>query len=179
MKKILPFLLLFSSSVFADDYFYGGASLSFNDKTSLKYEGVTIDENNDLGFNVFAGYSFLVSETVDLGFELEYQNFGKSDFGSGQSVEGDAYFFNARPKFIEANNNIYSAFILGVGSMSGKVKAGGQSASDSEIIYQVGIEIGYMVDQYDIGVGYRYRVAEFDDVDYTNEGFVLGIRYKF
>lgn len=179
MKKILPLLLLFNTSAFAGDYFYGGASLAFNNSIGLEYEDVHIDENNDPGFSVFGGYSFLITPTIELGVELEYQDFGKAEFAKNVSAEGDAYFINARPKFIEANNNLYSAFILGIGSLSGKTKVNGTSSSESEIAYQLGVEVGYMFSQLEFGVGYRYRLAEFDSVDFTNQGFDISMKYRF
>lgn len=180
MKKIILLSILFSASSFAsDNHFYTGASLLVSDNTKLKSDDGSIDESNDLGFNAFGGYSFSVSPNIDLGVELEYQHFGEAEFVDDVSVEGDAFFINARPKFIESRNNLYSALILGVGSLEGKTNIYGESESESEIAYQAGIEIGYMLDQIDIGVGYRYRYAKFDDVDFSIQGITAGVRYNF
>ncbi|MGF1687000.1 porin family protein [Photobacterium japonica] len=181
MKKLLLVSLLFSNCAFAGDHFYGGADLALGNKTELKEAG-SIDETNDLGFNVYGGYSFTMAPSVDLGLELEYQNFGQAKFSGsaeGLSVDGDAYYVNFRPKFTAPDNNLYSAFIFGAGTMNGEAKVLGQSGSDSKFTYQAGVEVGYMFNNVDVGIGYRYRTADFDDVKYSVQGFTAGVRYNF
>lgn len=104
---------------------------------------------------------------------------GKADFSSDTSVEGNAVYINVRPKFIDKGNNLYSALILGVGSLDGEVNALGESTSDSDFSYQAGIEVGYMFDNVDISIGYRYRNVELDGVDINIGGVTLGMRYNF
>lgn len=178
MKKLLLISLLFSNCAFAGDNFYAGADLALGNQTQLK-ESASIDESNDLGFNVYGGYSFTMTPNVDLGVELEYQNFGQAEFVKGVSVDGDAYYVNFRPKFTAPNNNLYSAFIFGAGTMNGEAKIPGLSGSDSQFTYQAGVEVGYMFNHVDVGIGYRYRAADFDDVKVSVQGVTVGVRYNF
>ncbi|MBE1277797.1 outer membrane beta-barrel protein [Enterovibrio baiacu] len=182
MKKSLIALLLFSTHSYADNHFYAGGNLSIFNDMELKYSGMSADKNSDMGGSAFAGYSFTVSPGLELGLEVEYLYFGKTDFTSSSHVDADAYYINAKPKFVEEGNNLYSALILGVGSMSSEISVSGQSIKDSDLSYQAGFEIGYMIDNLDIGVGYRYQTAEFDGfdgADVSNQSVTLGIRYNF
>ncbi|WP_407333304.1 porin family protein [Enterovibrio sp. 27052020O] len=182
MKKLLVALLLFSTHAFAENNFYAGVSASVFNDTELKYSGMKVDKNSDVGVNAFTGYSFSISPGMDLGVEVEYQHFGKAKFSRTESVEGEAFYVNVRPKFVELGNNLYSALIFGVGSMSSEITIGGQKFKDSDLSYQAGFEIGYMIDQLDIGIGYRYQTADFDafnGLDVSNQGVVIGVRYNF
>ncbi|MDF5485381.1 outer membrane beta-barrel protein, partial [Vibrio parahaemolyticus] len=81
--------------------------------------------------------------------------------------------------FMEKGNNLYSALILGVGTLQGETNILGASESDSKFSYQAGLEVGYMFNDIDVSVGYRYRAAEFDGVDLEIQGVTVGMRYNF
>ncbi|WP_028021538.1 porin family protein [Enterovibrio calviensis] len=182
MKKLLIALLLFSTPSFADDHFYAGGGVSIFNDTELKLSGNSASKNSDIGANALAGYSFTMSSGFELGVEVEYVHYGKAKFTDTYHVESEAVYINAKPKFIEVGNSLYSALILGVGSMSSEINIDGQSIKDSDLSYQAGFEIGYMIDEWDIGLGYRYQVADFDGfygVDVSNQSVTLGVRYNF
>lgn len=126
------------------EHLYVGGNLLVGHNTELDAGFASIDESNDLGAGVFVGYSFAVHSNVDLGVELEYQHFGEAEFAESVSVEGNAFYINARPKFMEKGNNLYSALILGVGTLQGETNIFGVSESDSKFSYQAGLEVGYM-----------------------------------
>ena len=178
-------LALFSASASASevDHFYVGGNLLVGHNTELDAGSATIDtavdKNNDLGGGVYAGYNFAVHPNVDFGVELEYQHFGDADFAENVSVKGNAFYINARPKFINKGNNLYSALILGVGSLKGETNVFGLSESESKFSYQAGLEVGYMINNVDLSIGYRYRAAEFDGVDIKIQGVTVGMRYNF
>ena len=178
-------LALFSASASASevDHFYVGGNLLVGHNTELDAGfaaiDTAIDKNNDLGGGVYAGYNFAVHPNVDFGVELEYQHFGKADFAENVSVKGNAFYINARPKFINKGNNLYSALILGVGSLKGETNVFGLSESESKFSYQAGLEAGYMINNVDLSIGYRYRAAEFDGVDIKIQGVTVGMRYNF
>ncbi|WP_282175460.1 outer membrane protein [Vibrio diabolicus] len=180
MKKLI-LLALLSASASANevDHFYVGGNLLVGHNTELDAGIATIDESNDLGGGVYAGYNFAVHPNVDLGVELEYQHFGEAEFNEYVSVKGDAFYINARPKFIDKGNKLYSALILGVGSLKGETNVFGISESESKFSYQAGLEVGYMLDNVDLAIGYRYRSAEFDGVDINIQGVTVGMRYNF
>lgn len=182
MKKLCLALLLFSTQSVANN-FYGGANLAVFNETELDVSGLSVDEKSDLGIGGFVGYSVSLSPHLKLGFEVEYQRLGKTEFGSVLTVESDAYYFNLRPKWVEEGNNLYSALILGIGSMESELSLFGMSAKDSEISYQAGVEVGYMFDDLDIGIGYRYQFADFggdfSGLDISNQGVTLTARYNF
>ncbi|EIA1625483.1 porin family protein [Vibrio parahaemolyticus] len=181
LKKIVLFALLSAnvSAAAGTDHLYVGGNLLVGHNTELDAGFASIDESNDLGAGVFGGYSFAVHPNVDLGVELEYQHFGEAEFAENVSVEGNAFYINARPKFMEKGNNLYSAFILGVGTLQGETNILGASESDSKFSYQAGLEVGYMFNDIDVSVGYRYRAAEFDGVDLEIQGVTVGMRYNF
>lgn len=180
MKKMI-LLALFSASASASnvDHFYVGGNFLVGHNTELDAGFAAIDENNDLGGGVYAGYNFAVHPNVDWGVELEYQHFGEAEFAKDVSVKGNAFYINARPKFIDKGNNLYSALILGVGSLKGETNVFGLSESESKFSYQAGLEVGYMINNVDLAIGYRYRSAEFDGVDITIQGVTVGMRYNF
>ncbi|OEE89195.1 hypothetical protein A1OQ_12120 [Enterovibrio norvegicus FF-162] len=182
MKKLLVPLLLFSTHAFAENNFYAGVSASVFNDTELKLSGMSADKNSDIGASASAGYSFAMSSGLELGIEVEYVKYGKAKFTDTYHVENEAVYINAKPKFIEVGNNLYSALILGVGSMSSEIKNNGQTIKDSDLSYQAGLEVGYMIDEWDIGIGYRYQTADFDGfygMDVSNQSVTLGIQYNF
>jgi opacity protein-like surface antigen len=183
LKKNALIVLLFCASASASasnsDHLYIAGNFLVGHETELEVGSVSVDESNDLGASAAIGYNFSVHPNVDFGVELEYQHFGKADFSSDASVEGNAVYINVRPKFIDNGNNLYSALILGVGSLDGELNVLGESYSDSDFSYQAGIEAGYMFDNVDISVGYRYRNVELDGVDINVGGVTLGMRYNF
>ncbi|MDF5276497.1 outer membrane beta-barrel protein, partial [Vibrio parahaemolyticus] len=146
MKKLILLPLLSASASASEaDHFYVGGNLLVGHNTELDAGIATIDENNDLGGGVYAGYNFAVHPNVDFGVELEYQHFGEAEFFENASVKGNAFYINARPKFIDKGNNLYSALILGVGSLKGETNVLGVSESESKFSYQAGLEVGYMI----------------------------------
>lgn len=184
MKKItlsalVTSLLLFNSHVFANSSGYIGLDLAVSNTTDLSISGASIDENNDLGFNLYSGQRFNISDGFDLGIELEYKNIGKADFGE-LYTEGDAIFINGRSKFTsDSSNPLYSGIILGLGYIDGKISDGSVTLSESDIAYQAGVEIGYMLNNFDISLGYRWQFSTIDEVDVTVDGFTAGLRYNF
>ncbi|BBM63468.1 hypothetical protein VA249_01140 [Vibrio alfacsensis] len=122
MKRFVFFALLSAniSAAAGTDHLYIGGNLLVGHNTELDAGFASIDESNDLGAGVFGGYSFAVHPNVDLGVELEYQHFGEAEFAENVSVEGNAFYINARPKFMDKGNNLYSALILGVGTLQGE-----------------------------------------------------------
>lgn len=180
MKKLILLTLLSASASASEaDHFYVGGNLLVGHNTELDAGIATIDENNDLGGGVYAGYNFAVHPNVDFGVELEYQHFGEAEFFENASVKGNAFYINARPKFIDKGNNLYSALILGVGSLKGETNVLGVSESESKFSYQAGLEVGYMINNIDLSIGYRYRAAEFDGIDINIQGVTVGMRYNF
>lgn len=179
MKRLFVALLLFSCHSFADNYFYAGTNLSVYDDTELKYNDLKVDENNAFGLSGFVGYGLEISTGMELGLEVEYQHFGKAEFAQDVSMDGEAYYFNLRPKWVEPGNNLYSALILGVGGIKAQTNIYGVSRSQTELAYQAGFELGYMFDQLDVGIGYRYQTGDFNDVDLSIQGVLLTARYNF
>lgn len=176
MKKILILSLLVSPYSMANNHFYIGTNALVGHNTELKSGSNSIDDSNNPGFSAFGGYNIAVHPRVDLGVELEYQHFGKATFENNTDTKGDAYYINVRPKFIEPNNNLYSAFILGIGALNLDPKG---LNSESKFSYQAGVEVGYMIKQVDLSIGYRYRGAKFDNTDVIIQGVTLGARYNF
>ncbi|NLS12862.1 porin family protein [Vibrio sp. SM6] len=179
MKKWI-FLALLSASVSAEsEHPYVGANVLLGHNTTLDAGSIDIDENNDVGAGLYAGYEFDVHPNIDLGLEVEYQYFGKAEFAPGVSVDGQAFYVNARPKFTDADNILYSALILGIGGLKGEGHISGLSDSDTEFSYQLGVEMGVMLDAFDFSLGYRYREAGFNGFDAEIQGVTIGLRYHF
>ncbi|MGF1724239.1 outer membrane protein [Photobacterium nomapromontoriensis] len=172
-------LLVISGYTFAADNIYIGADAAISNTTKLEYKDLSIDETNDLGANLFAGYNFDINSSFNLGIEAEYRKFGETSYSDGIKGDGQAFYINARPKFIDNGNNLYSAFILGIGHLSVDTTGFNESYSDSKIAYQVGVEAGYMIKNVDIAIGYRYQIADFDGVDMSVHGVTAGVRYNF
>ncbi len=167
--------LLSATAAANANHVYVGGDLLVGHYTDI----ASLEENNEIGASAFVGYSFAVNPNFDFGIELEYQHFGKADFSDSVSVDGHAFYINARPKFLDKGSNLYSALILGVGSLEGDTSILGVSDSESELSYQVGLEVGYMFNNLDFSIGYRYRIADFDDVDVKIKGVTAGVRYNF
>ncbi|MGF1746046.1 outer membrane beta-barrel protein [Vibrio minamisatsumaniensis] len=193
MKKLVVLALLSASVSAADrDQFYAGGNVFLVNNTKLG--SASIDENNDLGGGVFIGYNLPIHPSVDFGLELEYQRLGNAEDSDGPDsfkLKGDAFYINARPKFINEGNNLYSALILGVGSVNSEatfhLSPYSDSGSDRWLSYQAGIEVGYMFDNLDFSVGYRYRKTNAKiqiqnqsiKGDWVVQGITLGVRYNF
>ncbi len=175
MKKCLLIALLSANAAANTNHLYVGSDLLVGHYTDI----ASLQESNELGASAFVGYNFAINPNFDLGVELEYQHFGKAEYLENVSAEGNAFYINARPKFMDKNSNLYSALIFGVGSLESEINVLGMSASDSEISYQAGLEIGYMFNDIDFSIGYRYRSADFDGVDIKIKGFTAGMRYNF
>ncbi|MEZ9565862.1 outer membrane protein [Vibrio artabrorum] len=190
MKKLVVLALLSASVSAADrDQFYAGGNVFLANNTDSG--SVSSDENNHLNGGVFIGYNLPIHPSVDFGLELEYQHFGNAEYFDGTDsfkLKGDAFYINARPKFINEDTNLYSALILGVGSVNSEATLL-PSGSDSGkwFSYQAGIEVGYMFDNLDFSVGYRYRKTnakiqiqnQSSKGDWVVQGITLGVRYNF
>ncbi len=179
MKKYALAVLLFSANASSSDHFYITGNFFVGHKTELEVASLSIDESSDLGASAAIGYNFAAHPNVDLGVELEYQHLGKTDFTSDISVEGSALYINVRPKLIDKGNNLYSALTLGVGYLDGEINVLGVSDSNSDLSYQAGLEAGYMFNNVDISVGYRYRYVKLDGIVINIGGITFGMRYNF
>ncbi len=175
MKKIVLIALLSATAAANANHVYVGGDLLVGHYTDI----ASLEENNEIGASAFVGYSFAVNPNFDFGLELEYQRFGKADFSDSVSVDGHAFYINARPKFMDKGSNLYSALVLGAGSLESEINVLGMSASDSELSYQAGLEVGYMFNNLDFSIGYRYRTADFEGVDVQIKGVTAGVRYNF
>jgi len=163
----------------ASEGVYLGGDLLIGNDTELDDGSGSIKEGNELGASIYTGYSFYLNESVDLGLELEYQRLGKAEASSGASVEGDAVYINARPKFTEDGTSLYSAVLFGAGVLRGEADYNGLKESESKVSYQLGLEVGYMFGDIDVSLGYRYRATKIKSVDITIQGVTAGVRYNF
>ncbi len=174
MKKFILLALLSVDATAANtDHLYVGGDLIVGNYTKVNSELVLSNyERNNVGAGAFLGYNFAVNPNFDFGVELEYQRIGRVEFVSTLSGEpvrtddADVYYINARPKFIDQGNNLYSALILGI-------------ELESDSTYQAGIEVGYMLNNVDFSLGYRFRTDKFDDEEIKIKGFMAGMRYNF
>lgn len=182
MKKICLFAsaCFFTVSAWAAEGGYAGLDLGINNEIKLSSGEDSINDDNDLSYNIRLGYFIPVSglKQVDIGLEGEYRSFGES-FKGVLDTSADGYLVNLR--LTAANStNVYSSVILGAGIVDGKIKHFG---SDRGVAYQAGVEIGYQFQKMNIGVGYRYLFTEFDsvigDIDTELSGFNIGVGYRF
>lgn len=166
---------------------YLGAGLSFYNNTELEYKGSSIDESadfGDFGYNLLAGYEFNTHKVVKLGVELEYRHFGEVNYAGQLDVKGDAFFINARPKFIVSYDyaDLYVSLIAGLGTVDIDATATqyGISASKSEAAFQYGAEFGILLnDHIDLHLGYRVALVDIEDTDIALNSGYAGIRYHF
>ena len=187
MKRYFLLMLISSTAAAMDNknHPYLGINAFAGYNTKLDITPTAVNETAILAGGAFVGYNFALNPNLDLGIELEYQHFGETEFthatNAAQSgtVDGNAVFVNIRPKLIEFDNNLYSAFILGAGKMQTNVTQSNQSLVDDKFAYQFGIEVGYMLNNVDLSIGYRYRGSKFRDVNMSVQGATLGARYNF
>ncbi len=174
MKKLVLIALLSANASAANtNHLYVGGDVIVGNYTKVNTDTFSSNyEKNNVGAGAFLGYNFAVNPNFDFGVELEYQRIGKAeliDTVSGDKVltdNLDTYYINVRPKFIDQGNSLYSALILGV-------------ELESDFTYQVGLEVGYMFNDIDFSLGYRYRTDKFDGEEIKIKGFIAGMRYNF
>ena len=165
--------------------FYTGVDIGFYNETELEYRGSAIEDSSDLSdlsYNLVGGYEFNTHDVVKLGVEAEYRKIGKVNFSDVMDIEGQAFFWNVKPKFIVKGDvlDLYVSLLAGIGSMDMEARAFGTSDSKSEVGYQVGGEFGAIVtDNIDIHVGYRFAQVEIESIDVSPQTAYLGARYHF
>ncbi|CAH0532220.1 hypothetical protein VST7929_00031 [Vibrio stylophorae] len=162
-----------------DNHFYAGVDAAIANNTKLSN---AIEEQNDLGANIYLGYHMPINRSFDLGVEGEFRKINTVDFSPSHNIDGDAYFINLRGKLTDPDrsNPLYSGFLVGLGSLSTDENNGAQSISDSHTAYQAGLEIGYQANQFDVSVGYRVLYSKFSfDQKMVTHGLTAGVRYYF
>jgi opacity protein-like surface antigen len=179
------------NSVAADplDYskraYYIGGDLSLYNSTEIEINRLSVKETSDLGdfgFNFIAGYEFDTSKLVKLGLEAEYRQFGEVDDSDSFQIKGNGLFLNVKPKFIVQYDHadVYVSLLAGLGSIDVKTTVNNVSASKSELAFQYGAELGYILNRdIDIHVGYRSAIVEIDNYNVSNGSAYAGIRYFF
>lgn len=181
--KVAALTMLVASYSFASEGPYVGVDLTFANETELKVNSVSITEDNDIGFNLLAGYDMPLSNEASLGLELEYRTYDGADFEGVLKTSGNAFFVNAAPKYF-INDNFYIGATLGFGQLELEVEVtdGINKAKDSETgtAFQYGIQAGYVINSALSGtLGYRSMSADVDGVDTTISGLYAGLRYSF
>ncbi|MGY5652774.1 outer membrane beta-barrel protein [Vibrio cincinnatiensis] len=169
------------------NHVYIGADFSFYNNLELEVESISIDDSSDLsdfGYSAVVGYEFDTHKVVKIGGEGEYRDFGKVNYFNELDVKGDGIFLNVKPKFIVLGEHAdaYVSLLAGIGSMDieGKLVSSGLSASKSELGYQFGAELGFIIgSDIDLHVGYRSAHVEIEDIDISIVSGYAGIRYHF
>ncbi|MCK6265015.1 porin family protein [Vibrio sp. ZSDE26] len=165
--------------------FYIGADLSVYNNTKLEVSDVSIQESSDFGdfgYNFLAGYEFDTHEVVKLGLEAEYRHFGKANYDDEFKIKGNGVFVNIKPKFIVQYDqaDVYVSLLAGIGSMDMEAQVSNVSASKSELGYQFGAELGFIVNRdIDIHLGYRAAFTEIETIEVSTGSAYTGIRYFF
>ena len=169
----------------SESQFYAGADIEFAGRTRVSQGGASIKDTSDIGFSFYAGYEFDVdfNNLVKPSLELQYRSFGDASF-STVSMDSYGVFLNGKAKLFVLRDygNIYFAPMFGIGHVSLDVKDSStkQSASESEVGYQFGMEIGTRLENnIDLNAGYRTALVDIDNIDYRLDGFYLGISYAF
>ncbi|WP_163133954.1 outer membrane beta-barrel protein [Agarivorans sp. Alg241-V36] len=160
---------------------YLGADFAFSNETELKVDGISLKDNNDVGFNLVGGYAFEASEKFKIGLEAEYRTIGDVTYLDVLKGSGSAFYLNAKPMFF-FTQNAYIAGLIGLGSMELELKnlSTNETASESDSSLQLGVEGGYVFNNgLGLNAGYRSANADIDGVDITVSGFYAGLRYNF
>ncbi|WP_165313417.1 outer membrane beta-barrel protein [Vibrio ziniensis] len=177
---------LFSSSVvWADNQstrgFYLGGDWGLFNNSTIETDSSSITENSDFGdfgYGFMVGYEFNTHRLVKLGLEAEYRSLATVSQDT-ISTEADGVFFNVKPKFIVEYDqaDIYLSLLAGLGNLDVTTNTLG---SDSELAYQVGAELGVIVNRHlDLHLGYRNAQVTFDDADVSFGSIYTGVRYFF
>ncbi|MDD1781918.1 porin family protein [Enterovibrio sp. ZSDZ35] len=170
-----------STAAQANEGIYVGANVLFGAETEFEISGFAVSEGADVGFDFLVGYQMPLSDYVDLGMELEFRSFGEANFSNVLTLEGSAFYFNAKPKFyVDDARSFYVAGLVGFGSMDIELKTATDSASDSDSSIQFGVEAGYEMESgLGLSLGYKSATAEIQTIDFTTDGFYAGVSYRF
>ncbi|EKO3594372.1 outer membrane beta-barrel protein [Vibrio metschnikovii] len=166
---------------------YIGADWGLFNSTKLDFSNSSIKNSSsfgDFGYNAVVGYEFNVDKSVKIGVEAEYRHFGKVSEEDEFSVKGSGVYLNIKPKFIVhyQQADAYLSLLGGIGSVNlkGNVASDGLSISQSELGYQLGVELGFIINKnINLHVGYRSTSVEIKPFDVSISSGYGGIRYYF
>ncbi|AIL71688.1 hypothetical protein VV93_v1c26120 [Vibrio vulnificus] len=168
------------------DQVYLGADVVVANQVDVSFDGDSVDESADMGFNVLVGYEFNTHPLVKTSVEAEYRQFGDVNNTGEYTVDGDAFFLNLKTKLFVLYDfgNLYLAPMVGVGKVSMDVVGNGVSLSESHTGYQAGVEVGTCLSQgVDLHAGYTAAYTSIpqggDDINIKLSGAYIGIRYAF
>ncbi len=166
--------------------FYIGGDWGIFNETRVEVDDASAKENSDFGdfgYGLVVGYEFNTHQAIKLGLEAEYRQFAEiSQLDSALQTEGTGIFVNIKPKFIVRYDeaDVYVSFLAGIGSMDVTAKTSSSNASDSELGYQLGAELGVILNKdIDLHLGYRDAQVKFSDLDLGFSSVYTGIRYFF
>lgn len=164
---------LISSSVLADSNFYLGGSVGHTEVDYVEFAGVTILDDSDTSWKLFAGYNINENFAV----EVSYQDLGEHSFeylAVEARAEGEAYTFSLLGKLPMAEN--LEAFgKLGYAHVDAEVSAGGLTigADGSDLLYGLGLNY-QLTDNVDARLEWE-RMDFADQIDTWS----LGVSYNF
>ncbi|NOH69857.1 porin family protein [Vibrio pectenicida] len=200
MKKVVLAALVTSASFqavgseYVSDGWYIGADVI---GTTFEAEGSDSSPSSTSGA-IAVGYDFKLSDSVVLGIEAEYADYGKFDFvvedyqNDVYSLDIKALSFYAKPKYFVKESSFYFGVLAGISFYSAEREVtvsnvdfwgytidevtyrDNETQNETEFVY--GLEAGYAFNSHLLlNVGYRMG----DLKNYEHDTWYAGLDYKF
>lgn len=192
---IASFLLLMSTTVFAQGKYYLSYEISDNELDGISVvSGASLDKD-DTGYAILGGIH--LNDNLDL--ELGYKDFGEASISGSSgnqftyrgttyqfnatatlSYEGDAYLIGLKPKY-KINDNISLYGRLGVNMWDVTLNAASGTASASadddghDLYYGVGIATSFA----GLNIGLSHSIYEFDSDEVDSTALSLSYTLNF
>ena len=184
-------------SEYVNDGWYIGADVI---GTTFEADGSDSSPSSTSGA-IAVGYDFKLSDSVVLGIEAEYADYGKFDFDLPEgfidgslSVDKISYDFRAislylKPKFFIGNSPVYVGALAGVGMYHATVDVPvnysvygfdstttvrAEDQNETEFVY--GLEAGYAFNSH-LLINVGYRMVNFKE--FEHDTWYAGLDYKF
>ncbi|MBU2898555.1 outer membrane beta-barrel protein [Vibrio hepatarius] len=174
---------------YLDEGWYIGADIIDTDMVT-EGEYSKSSEVSSVSAAVSVGYNLRLSDSVILGIEGEYADYGKFDvvFPAEPDLKGNmdiqSLTLYLKPKLFLADSPFYVGPIVGFGRYKADInvqfregsKIEYNSVSDSETEFTYGLEAGYAFDRH-VFINAGYRTVDIDGTDLDT--LYAGIDYKF
>ncbi|MCG7489906.1 porin family protein [Vibrio sp. Of14-4] len=181
---------------YLDEGWYIGADII---GTTFEADGSDSSPSSTSGA-ISIGYDFKLADSVILGVEAEFADYGKFDFiptggtGAKQTNDTHALSFYLKPKYFIPGSSFYFGAVFGVGMYKMKSSWTGPveyvdsfgstlftrketiNDSDNETEFVYGLETGYALNN-NIILNAGYRMANLKH--YEHDTWYLGLDYKF
>jgi OOP family OmpA-OmpF porin len=166
---------LVAPSAFADNHgnFYVGGAVGKTEVDYVEFAGVTVTDDSDTSWKLFAGYNFNENFAV----EFAYQDLGDNSFeylNVPATADGEAYSLALLAK-LPMGEQAEAYAKLGYARVDAEVSAGGLTlgADDSDVLY--GLGVSYSVTE-TVDLRLEWERMDFDDEIDT---YSLGVSYNF